>query len=89
MHYDRGAYDKLREKYHAGYLPSVYDKVKVDVDAEEVATQASLATWLLALIWRIWPLAGSYGVCKAILGGDYLLQKKRSDKVVQAAKKRS
>ncbi|KAK0653101.1 hypothetical protein B0T16DRAFT_407430 [Cercophora newfieldiana] len=88
-HYDRGAYDKLREKYHAGYLPSVYDKVKVDVDAEEAATQASLATWLLALIWRIWPLAGLYGVYKAILGGDYLLQKKRSDKLVQAAKKRS
>ncbi|KAK0730192.1 FAD binding domain protein [Lasiosphaeris hirsuta] len=88
-HYDQRAYDELRNKYHAGYLPSVYDKVKVDVDAEEAATRASLGAWLMALIWSIWPLAGLYGIYKAILGGDYLLQKKGGGKLVESAKKRS
>lgn len=76
-HYDRGSYDRLREKYGAGHLPSVYDKVKVDVDAEEAAMRASWTAWLMAMIWMIWPLRGLYGVYKAVLGGDYLLQQRK------------
>ncbi|KAL2127815.1 hypothetical protein VTI74DRAFT_10116 [Chaetomium olivicolor] len=76
-HYDRPSYDALREKYGAGYLPSVYDKVKVDVDAEEAAVNASWTAWLLAMFWMIWPMRGLYGVYKAAVGGDYLLQKRR------------
>lgn len=71
--YDRKTYDALREKYHATYLPSVYDKVKVDIEAEQKALQESWKLWLLALFWSIWPLSGLYGVYKAMLGGDYLL----------------
>ena len=76
--YDRVSYDALRAKYSATYLPTVYDKVKVDVDAEEAAIRASWTAWLLALFWSIWPLRGLYGVYKAIVGGDYLLQKSRA-----------
>jgi hypothetical protein len=73
--YDRKSYDALRSKYHATYLPSVYDKVRVDVDADEAAIRASRTAWLMAVFWSIWPLRGLYGVYKAIMGGDYLLQK--------------
>jgi Delta24-sterol reductase len=71
--YDRKEYDALRTKYHATYLPSVYDKVKVDVEAEEKAIRESWIVWLLALFWSIWPLSGLYGVYRAWMGGDYLL----------------
>lgn len=73
--YDRKAYDALRTKYNATHLPSVYDKVKVDFTAEQKALKESLAVWLLALFWSIWPLSGLYGVYKAVIGGDYLLPK--------------
>ncbi|KAM5344811.1 hypothetical protein ACJ41O_010673 [Fusarium nematophilum] len=68
-HYDRESYDALREKYGAGYLPSVYDKVKVDVEAEgERALEATMRTG--------WPIQGLRGVYRAVVGGDYLLQKR-------------
>lgn len=50
--------------------------MKVDVESEEKAKRESWTIWLLALFWSIWPLAGLYGVFKAIVGGDYLLPKK-------------
>ncbi|KAK9352070.1 hypothetical protein V1505DRAFT_318393 [Lipomyces doorenjongii] len=70
--YDRKEYDELRAKYYATYLPSVYDKVKVDVAAEERAMRESWTIWLLAMFWSIWPLSGLYGVFHAATGGDYL-----------------
>lgn len=70
--YNREQYDALREKYHATYLPSVYDKVKVDVEKE---TRAREESRLATLFWSIWPLMGLYGVYKAMMGGDYLLPK--------------
>jgi hypothetical protein len=79
--YDRKTYDALREKYHATHLPSVYDKVNVDIEAEEKALQASWVLWLLALFWSIWPLSGLYGVYHAMFGGDYLLPKNSRRKV--------
>ena len=81
--YDRESYDVLRRKYDATYLPSIYDKVKVDVDAEETAIRESWVVWFLALFWSIWPLSGLYGVYKAIIGGDYLLGHKTSWSHVQ------
>lgn len=71
--YDGKTYDAVREKYHATYLPSVYDKVKVDVEAEEMALRESSWLRVVAMFWMIWPLSGLYGVCAAALGGDYLL----------------
>lgn len=72
-HYDRGSYDALRAKYGAGWMPSVYDKVKVDTEAEERELR-KWVPWLLALFWSIWPLKGLYGVLMTLLGGDYLLK---------------
>ncbi|TKA74098.1 hypothetical protein B0A49_02880 [Cryomyces minteri] len=74
--HNRRDYDALRTKYHATHLPSIYDKVMVDVAAEQQAVNASWTTWLLALCWSIWPLSGIYGVLMATIGGDYLLPRK-------------
>jgi Delta24-sterol reductase len=63
--YDRSWYDALRRKYDASWLPSVYDKVKVD---PEKARRA------VAGVWSLWPLSGLYGVGKVVLGRrEYLL----------------
>jgi len=63
---------KANKPFEANYLPTVYDKVKVDIAAEQRA-QESWVGWLLALFWSIWPFAGLYGVYTAMRGGDYLL----------------
>ncbi|KGQ05484.1 Delta(24)-sterol reductase [Beauveria bassiana D1-5] len=76
-HYDRASYDALRAKYGAGYLPSVYDKVKVDVDGEEAAVRATWKARAKHGVKEIWPVRGLYGFYKAAVGGDYLLQKTR------------
>jgi Delta24-sterol reductase len=83
--YDRKTYDIIRKKYNATYLPSVYDKVKVDIEAEEKALRDSWVLWLLALFWSVWPLSGLYGVYHAMLGGDYLLpqnSRRRGEKFI-------
>ena len=70
-HYDRQSYDRVRAKYGAEWLPTVYDKVKVEEKPDAAAR--GLVVWLLALFWAIWPMRGLYGVAMAILGGDYLM----------------
>ncbi|KAF3013792.1 hypothetical protein E8E14_010961 [Neopestalotiopsis sp. 37M] len=62
--YDRQSYDDLRRRYSAAYLPSVYDKVKVN-SAESPRKPCR----------GVRPLQGLYGVYKAWKGGDYLLAK--------------
>ena len=32
--YDRERYDRLRQKYRADYLPSIFDKVNINVEVE-------------------------------------------------------
>ncbi|EPS41388.1 hypothetical protein H072_4721 [Dactylellina haptotyla CBS 200.50] len=71
--YNKKEYDALRVKYHATYLPSVYDKVKTDLVAEQKRINASWLAWLNAMFWSIWPLSGMYGVLAVVFGGDYLL----------------
>lgn len=73
--YDREGYDKLRQRYHANHLPTIYDKVKVDLLADERKARETWAGWVGAVFWGIWPLSGVYGVLSAALGGDYLLKK--------------
>lgn len=79
--YDREWYDALREKYHATYLPTVYDKVKVDLAVAkahmegEVPAGASWYTWLRIRLWNVWPVSGLYGVWKTVSERDYLLAK--------------
>lgn len=84
--YDRKSYDALRAKYNATYLPIIYDKVKIDVDAEERAIRESWTIWLLALFWSIWPLSGLYGVYNAAMGGNYLLPRQKRWGRVQKSK---
>ncbi|UNI18498.1 hypothetical protein JDV02_004765 [Purpureocillium takamizusanense] len=82
-HYDRGSYDALRERYGAGYLPSVYDKVRVDVDAEEAAVNATWRTRAKARVKGVWPLRGLYGFAAAAVGAEYLLQKGEKTKTTK------
>ncbi|KAL1850543.1 hypothetical protein Plec18170_006828 [Paecilomyces lecythidis] len=66
--YDRETYRKLREKYHAEYLPDLWEKVRVK---EDVAGQRS-GVW--AWVKEIWPLRGVYGVLSVVFGArEYLL----------------
>ena len=75
--YDRRRYDAVRERYHASWLPSVYDKIIVDEDAKQRAIDASR---LPNRLRNVRPIQGFYGVYKAWRGGDYLLQSKKAPK---------
>ena len=70
--YDRRWYDTLREKYDAMFLPSVYDKVKVDLEAE---TRAVNSSWGLRFL-SLWPLNGLWSLWKAVASRQYLLAEK-------------
>lgn len=70
--YNRDWYDALRTKYHAAHLPSVYDKVRFDFDAEERAARASWLRYLVGFVWWIWPVPGLWGLCCVLSGSDYM-----------------
>ncbi|KAL2869566.1 uncharacterized protein BJX67DRAFT_347593 [Aspergillus lucknowensis] len=65
--YDREWYDGLRRKYNATTLPSVYDKVKIDVEADRRERQESWSRRMRS----IWPLGGLWGIKKAIDSKEY------------------
>ncbi|KAK3995831.1 alpha/beta hydrolase fold-domain-containing protein [Cladorrhinum sp. PSN332] len=67
MYGGRQWYDGLREKYNAGHLPSVWDKVHVDPEAAGNKKRH----WLK----RIPPLGGFYGIYKSIQSKDYMLHR--------------
>jgi len=66
--YDRGWYDALREKYDAATLPSVFEKVNVNLKAEN---DAAKTTWRDSVL-SVWPLGGLNGIRKAIGSCAYL-----------------
>lgn len=66
--YDKEWYDGLRQKYGATSLPSVYEKVKVNMDRAKGLTSPSLGDTLL----QTWPISGLYGIKKAIESGTYM-----------------
>lgn len=70
--FNREWYDSLREKYDANSLPSVYEKVKVHVDATKPDDSSSSWRSLLST----WPIRGLYGIKKAIDSGSYLEARK-------------
>jgi Delta24-sterol reductase len=76
--YDRPAYDALRNKYSAAYLPSVFEKVSRDMDSVTAEQQRRSS-------WRD-RLRGLYGVYQALAGGDYLLKSPRSSHTVAESK---
>ena len=81
--YDKERYMALRKKYHAESLPSVYDKVKVDLQGvagpSSVRKQQGWSEWAYRRFWDTWPLGGLYGVASATKGflvkSDFLLKK--------------
>lgn len=73
--YDKKWYDSLREKYHATYLPNVWQKVRVDLSKAHAANE-SWSAWAQSMFWKTWPMSGLYGVAKTLLDRDYLLAKK-------------
>ena len=83
--YDEKKYMQLRKEYHAENLPSVYDKVKVDLQGVAGGkSEKKVESWTeLAYnrFWNTWPLGGLYGVASATRGllvqSDFLLKKQR------------
>ena len=65
--YDLGWYEQLRTKYFATHLPTVFDKVRVDVEKEKQEMKKSWTSRLL----RVWPFAGIWGIWKAMLSGEW------------------
>ncbi|KAK3053286.1 hypothetical protein LTR09_005455 [Extremus antarcticus] len=70
--YDKRWYDGIREKYKAGYLPDVFQKVRVDV-SKAYAKPASWSGWVKEVAWGVWPVSGVYGVLKTLYEREYLL----------------
>lgn len=69
--YNWEKYDAVRRKYHADWMPDVWDKVgHVDQDARRRAMEGSRMPGVLR---GKRPFQGLYGVYKAWRGGDYLL----------------
>lgn len=68
--YDKPWYQALREKYSATTLPSVYDKVKIDIEASRRERQL----WKKSLKSK-WPVGGLYGIWRSILTRDYNLHR--------------
>lgn len=86
-HYDRTSYDALRVKYGAEYLPSVYDKVKVDLDAEDAAARANTRAKVKSKLWKVWPVRGLYGVYCVVRNREYVLEKRPAKQVNSGTEK--
>lgn len=81
--YDEKKYSDLRRRYHADSLPSIYDKVKVDLQgvagSKTTQKQETWSEWTSRNFWETWPFGGLYGVASATKGllieSDFLLKK--------------
>jgi delta24-sterol reductase len=72
--FDREWYEGLRAKYGATSLPNVYEKVKVDVEAEMKAEAVNKG--LFGSLRAMWPFSGFYGIKKSIESGTYIQARK-------------
>src|SRR5262249_62080 len=77
--YDRKWYEALRVKYSATSLPTVYDKVHTNVEAEDKAIKPSWWLWFLTF----WPISGLWGMYSAQISGQKLLGKKSMWKSIE------
>jgi delta24-sterol reductase len=71
--FDKNWYDRLRTKYDATSLPSVYEKVKVDVEAGKKAEETK---GLLGRTYTTWPFSWFYVIYKAIQSRTYIAARK-------------
>lgn len=79
--YDKDVYDELREKYQAQHLPTIFDKVKVNLDPNDKPKYTSFRRRMRHRAGKVWPVRGIYGVYKAWRGKDYVLTKEKNTKV--------
>jgi hypothetical protein len=71
--YDRGWYERLREKYGATTLPTLYDKIQVDPTRSKWSKKGK-SSWIGRLA-STWPLPGLLGILCAIRSKDYLIHR--------------
>jgi hypothetical protein len=71
--YDRGWYERLREKYGATTLPTLYDKIQVDPTRSKWSKKGK-SRWIGRLA-STWPLPGLLGILCAIRSKDYLIHR--------------
>nr|POE62411.1 delta(24)-sterol reductase [Quercus suber] len=76
--YDLDWYQQLRDRYHAGYLPDVFEKVCVKFPAAAGADvegegKRGWGGWVKGMAWNTWPVRGVYGVLKTLYEREYLL----------------
>ncbi|KAF2641749.1 FAD-binding domain-containing protein [Massarina eburnea CBS 473.64] len=74
--YDKTTYNSLRQKYNATSLPTIWDKVKDRVEANDA--ESGLTGLLKRKMKRNGLLSGLYGIYKAVRGGDYILKQKKA-----------
>ena len=73
--YDQRWYEGLREKYGAGYLPSVYEKTRTKTGGIDVQRRGWWAGVKDYVFWSVWPVSGLYGVFMTLWERDYLMAK--------------
>ncbi|KAL9056700.1 MAG: hypothetical protein Q9162_002769 [Coniocarpon cinnabarinum] len=79
--YGKERYDALRRKYAAAWLPSVFDKMKVDLSVldeseEDIKRDEKImqwGDWINYKFWKAWPMAGLYGVAHCIVKKEYVV----------------
>ncbi|KAF9766633.1 hypothetical protein IL306_000934 [Fusarium sp. DS 682] len=71
--YDKTWYQKLRERYFATTLPTVYDKVKKMGPDPGDNTKAG---WAFGSLLNKWPIGGIYGMILAFYSGDISLRRR-------------
>ena len=71
--YDKEWYDRLRDKYRATGLRSVYEKVTVDLSKWQPVADLPWGRWMYEKFKEQWPVRGAYGVVQLFLGSEYLL----------------
>jgi len=78
--YDRKWYDTLRAKYDATSLPSVYQKVHTNVEAQIKTVDRS---WWLRFL-SLWPVSGIWGLYAARTSGNIALAQKSKWKSIES-----
>ncbi|CVL08296.1 related to 24-dehydrocholesterol reductase precursor [Fusarium proliferatum] len=71
--YDRPWYERLRERYFAETLPTVYDKVK---NSGLGADERDDKGWGFGKLLNKWPIGGIYGMILAFYSGDINLHRR-------------
>ncbi|GIZ41308.1 hypothetical protein CKM354_000461600 [Cercospora kikuchii] len=69
--FDRQWYEDLRRKYSATTLPTAWEKVHVNVEAERKARQQQKKSWTQRLL-ETWPMPGFVGIRRSIQSKDYI-----------------